>query len=621
MCGINGIVNFISSIENKNKIIKSMNDSLIHRGPDGEGTFISKNRHIIFGHRRLSIVDIKGGMQPITVIHRGYEYSIVFNGEIYNYKELRKKLKKKGYVFKTKSDTEVLLNSYIEWGAKCVKKFNGPFAFAIYDSKSNRVYLARDRLGIKPLYYSVLKDGTLIFSSEPKGILQHPKFEKEPDNETIVDFFLGTFVLTDSCPTLNRSFFKNIYSLEPGTYALFGKNNLKITQYWDIPINKKSENFKSDIPKLLKKELEKAILIRIPEEVKFGTTLSGGIDSSIITSTTADNYDGQVISSTIKFKNQDNSDFSHAKLLAKEKKLKLLETNLTPKKMISTIDAMVKAMDEPHDTVRQLGLFATYLTLYKASCKVVLIGEGSDEFNLGYYFTSPGFNKDLDLCYNSKTFRKIWKKRSKHALKYFNKDFLKSIQIDKIIDYNISNYYEKCKSDDPTKKMEYFYTKKFLKYRLDANDRCSMAHSVEARVPFCDHNFVKIALQVPHKLNIKNNCEKYILRQAFRNSLPKEIYNRRKYPLPENEEIEFHRLIAKELDNNVRNTNPAIWKILNKNHIISLNKNFKNKIRKIAENGNGTLTKEILMSDPTDLRSKHIFIALTFMRWFNIYFN
>ena len=256
MCGINGIINFSSPIKNSLKIVKSMNQCLDHRGPDDKGTFISKNKNIVFGHARLSIVDVKRGHQPIIEKHKGNEYAITFNGEIYNHNELGEELRKKGYKFKT----EVILKSYLEWGNKCVNKFVGAFAFAIYDGKKNLVFMARDRTGIKPYYYSLLEDGTFLFSSEPKGILGYPGFRKEPDNETIADYFLGMLTFAAGNAGLNRSFFKGILGFNPGTYAIFDKNGLKIKEYWDVPIHtKKLHDKRKNFVKELGRKVEKAM--------------------------------------------------------------------------------------------------------------------------------------------------------------------------------------------------------------------------------------------------------------------------------------------------------------------------------------------------------------------------
>lgn len=623
MCGINGITNFSFPPKEAPRVIQLMNDSLRHRGPDGEGTFTSKDGRATLGARRLNIVDLEGGAQPFVLYHGNYEYAVAFNGEIYNHNAIRGELEKRGHSFRTRCDTEVLLRSYLEWGNECVHKFNGQFAFSVYDGKKNCVYVARDRVGIKPFYYTMLRDKTFLFSSEPKGILRHPDFIREPDNETIADFFLGTFTFPDGSASLDRSFFKRLYSLNPGTYGVLDSKGFRTTRYWDVAINKK-DGSEDDFVKLLRSELENAIIIRIPEEVEFGTALSGGLDSSIVTAVVAAHQKRNLVSATIKFRDiKHNPDFEHAKLVALNRNIRHLATHLTAEDLISHIDPLVMAMDEPHDTIRQLGLFATYKTLHDEGCKVALVGEGADEFNLGYYYNYSGFYRDRKICNSSDTFRKILKKKVSAILPYFAKEFLDTVDFGKIIDYNVTNYYDACGCPDPIDKMEYFYAKKFLKYRLDANDRCGLAHSVEARVPFCDHNVVKVSLEVPNALNLKGGTEKHIFREAFRHLLPEKIVERRKYPLPESEELELHKLIARELDKNISSADAGVWKILNKEFIIGLNHRFKEKIEELEKTGKDAseLTKDVSMGETADVRVKYIFAVLTLMRWFRLNFT
>ena len=625
MCGINGSINFLAKKDVK-KIISSMNQCLFHRGPDGKGIFVSKNKKAVLGHRRLSIVDVAGSPQPMETEKNGAEYAITFNGEIYNYKELKEKLEKRGYTFNTNGDTEVLLLSYIEFGEKCVDELVGEFAFAIYDGEKDLVFLARDRTGVKPLYYTLMKDGSFIFSSEPKGILGYPGFRKEPDYETIADYFLGMLTFAAGNAALDKSFFKNIFALNPGYYAIFSKDRLITKQYWDIPINDKKIENKDYVP-LIKKEFTKTTLLMLPDEVKFGTALSGGLDSSIITSLAAKKIRGTLTSSTIRFKGDTkNSDDEHAQIVAKRYGINLLTTDLTAEKMISDIDFMIKAMDEPHDSIRQLGMIANYRKLHEAGCKVVLTGEGADEFNLGYYHKFPGLKLDKDECSTSKRFRKLWRKRVPYVSQYFNKKFLSNVNFEKVIDYNVSNYYDKCKSKDSVKRMQYFYGKKFLKFLQDANDRCAMANSVEARLPFCNHNVVELALEVPPEINLKNNSEKFVLRQAFKDILPKEIFERAKSPLPANEDMKLHKLISKELDKNIKKADPKIWKILSKKYIINLNNSFKNRINELEEKfgkGRGAehLTAWLPISQDVEIRTNHVFSVLTFMRWYKMNFS
>jgi asparagine synthase (glutamine-hydrolysing) len=620
MCGVNGIVNFATLVKDSVQTVDMMNTALQHRGPDGEGTFLSKNGKVLFGHRRLSIVDVQKGSQPFVVNCNGFSYVITYNGEIYNYKELRKELKALGHIFRTNSDTEVLLHSYIEWGERCLNRFNGQFAFVIYDEKEEKIFLARDRVGIKPLYYTTLEDGSFVFSSEPKGILAHPDFKKEPDHKTIADFFLGMVSFIDWCPSLTRSFFEGLHALAPGTYAILDHAGFNIMQYWDVLIPDK-KIYTSAIT-LLGDALKKSIYMRIPEEVPFGTALSGGLDSSIITSIAADTVSDSLKSATIRFQDvAENPDFEHAKILAQSKGLSHITPELTAEAMIADVDLMIKAMDAPHDTIRQLGLFATYRNLRDVGCKVVLVGEGSDEFNLGYYYFCSGFLHDRHVCDTSQKFKQVLWKRISHVSQYFSEDFLTSVDFNAIIDYNISQYFIKSKSKDSLDMMQYLYAKRFLKYRLDANDRCAMAHSVEARVPFCDHNVVNVSLSVSPELNLKNGTEKHVLREAFKNNLPSKLVERRKYALPESKDVSLYKLLLGVLEKNIISCSPRVWSILSKNYALELAHMFKEEIKRIEGGSENCLSKNIPLSHDVSLRVKHVFTILTFLRWFQLYFE
>ena len=617
MCGITGIVNF-NHPQNGKGIVRKMNKKLVHRGPDDEGIFVSRDNRAVFGFRRLAIVDVDNGRQPIELIHNQKQYAIVCNGEIYNHKRIRKTLERRGHSFRTGSDMEVLLASYIEWKEGCVKRFNGAFSFAIYDGKDNSVVLARDRLGIKPLFYTILQDGTLIFSSEPKAILIHPQFRAEPDNMAIAEFFLGTYSFPSGSAPLDRSFFKGIHSLGPATVAIFKGNQLEFDGYWDVSIEKNEGNHVERI----REEVRNAVIMRIPDEVRFGTALSGGLDSSIVTSI-AELEGGPVTAATVSLGDSENPDHAYASRMAWGRQIRLVTAELRAEDIISDMDDMISAMDEPHDAIRQLSLFAVYRALRKAGCKVALVGEGADEFNMGYYHFYSGFGRDMETCRSSGAFRAALKRRASRISEYFTDEFLGSVDFDELIDFQVTNYYDRCQSYDPVDRMQYFYIKKFLKYRLDANDRCSMAHSVEARVPFCDHNVVQASLRVPNDSNLKNGTEKCVLREAFRDILPKEIAERRKYPLPEDESLKLQKLISDELEKNIESADPGIWRILNREAIIQLNKKFREKIGRLERDGEiqgRELTKEDVLGEKTGIRTKHVFGILTLIRWFQIYF-
>jgi len=283
---------------------------------------------------------------------------------------------------------------------------------------------------------------------------------------------------------------------------------------------------------------------------------------------------------------------------------------------------MIKAMDAPHDAMRQLSLFLIYKLLKKQKRKVVLVGEGADELNLGYYHRMAGYKMDEQAIKNATDFKNALTKRSREASKYFTKEFLSEINFSGIIDNNYLTYYNATESKDPIEKMQFLHVKRFLKYRLDANDRCGMAHSIEARVPFCDKNVVDVSLSIPKKQNVSENSEKNVEKQAYQDLIPQGILQRPKYPLPESKNFEFYQLINQKLEQNILSTNPKVWEILNKEYVISINKEIGHKIKALKKSGQSgsALTSEIPISKPVELRMKHIFAVLTLIRWYNMYF-
>ena len=281
MCGIAGWVNFSESLKSNSKIIKKMTDILERRGPDSEGIYESEN--VLLGHRRLIVVDPEGGEQPMIKIINGNKYVLVYNGELYNTEELRKSLLEEGYFFDSYSDTEVLLMSYIAWGVNCIKKFNGIFAFAIYDEEKEQVFLARDQMGVKPLFYSI-NNKNIIFASEIKAILANPMVKAQIDREGITELFaLGPAVVP------GKAIYKNILEIAPANCLLINKENIKVWEYWKVTLqeNKETVEEAAEHVRLL---LFDAIKRQLVGDVPICTFLSGGLDSSAISAIAAEEF-------------------------------------------------------------------------------------------------------------------------------------------------------------------------------------------------------------------------------------------------------------------------------------------------------------------------------------------
>lgn len=617
MCGVNAVADFVRAPRDGERTVTQMNAALAHRGPDGEGIFASRDDCVVLGSRRLSIVDVAGGAMPIVVRRDGSEYAIVANAEFFNYREVRAQLEKK-YEFKTRSDVEVALYAYIEWGEKCVEKLRGQFAFVIYDGRHGRVFLARDRFGIKPLYYYV-RDTRLIVSSEPKGILTDPDIERVPDRIAIADYFLGVLALGKSEP-LDRSFFEGVRALPPGSFAFFDAAGLRIGEYFRLAIER-SQDTRSELASVLKREVERAVREEVPDEVPYGLLLSGGVDSSIIAALSSASGDHPLVAATLRYEGSDNPDLPYAKQVSERFGIALKDTSIASSRQMDAIEPLVLALDRPFDSIRELGLFEMYGELQASGCRVALIGEGSDEFNLGYYFVLPGF-KEVDAeCSSASRFRDhLWSKRSDIA-RYFNPSFIDEALVGDVINEDVRTYYEQCDSEETLDRMQYYYVRKFLKGRLDMQDRCSMAHSIEARVPFCDEMAAEVALAVPARMNLEGGGVKAVLRKAFSDALPQEVAGRPKFGLYESTDPRLYRRVIETFDKEFDRADPSVWEVLSKEHAEALRVTAEQKVSAAEAGEPHTLAAGVPFVGPSEFRMRHLFLLLVFLRWYRLYFT
>ena len=556
MCGIVGF-----NWEDK-KLCRSMLKTINHRGPDDWGIFNDKN--ITLGHKRLSIIDLsKKGHQPMSN-KEGY-LTITYNGEIYNFKKIRDDLEEKGHKFKSSTDTEVLLNCYQEYGKDCLKLLNGMFAFAIYDDKNKKIFLARDRIGIKPLYYYHTKD-KFIFASEIKAILTNPEIKKEVDKSSLGDFISLRYVPGE------KTIIKNIKKLLPGHYLEFDlkSKKIEITKYWDV--KEGNLNFSEDkIARILERELKRSTIQRTISDVPFGTFLSGGIDSSIITAILSKASDEQVKTFSIGFEHDKiGNELKYAKFVSDKFNTKHKEIIVSPE-ITKIFPKMVWYLDEP---IADPAIVPNYILAENAkkTSTVILTGDGADELFGGYdqyrmakiinqlsKFPSGITNKSVSFAIkNSPDFllNKFYKyssenkeagiKRLNNSINKFKKSkaegYLEIISVFNKIEKNnllneednstelnadVSNLFNKNKN--LLNKVSYFDLKRFLPDNLLMKpDKMGMAHSLECRVPFLDHRIVELAFQTPPNLRLKGIKTKYILKKSVKNILPEEILKRKK---------------------------------------------------------------------------------------------
>jgi len=541
MCGINGIINYQGSDVSK-KVLEKMNSILKHRGPDDDGFYLNNN--IGFSMQRLSIIGLKTGKQPIS--NRDGTLWIVFNGEIYNYKELREELVKKGYNFKTNTDTEVIIHLFEEERENCLKKLNGIFSFAIWDNIQKKMFLARDRLGVKPLFYSN-NSNSFYFSSELKALIEVLPNGKNIDRQSILLYMFLMYVPTP------RSIIKDIYKLEPGHFLWVDpKGKVKKTKYWEI----KSKNKKNNIS--IDEALEKldwlindSIRLQLRSDVPIGTFLSGGLDSSGVVHFLSKNIDERMRTYSISYEGHIFNELPLAKLVSHKYNTIHKEMIISPDDVYNNLPKMARYLDEP---IYDSAIIPTYMLsklAKKDGVKVLLNGTGGDEIFGGYDRYCPSglhrraFNKTPFL------FRRIighlLKYKDNHlSLRFNNKlfDYLCSISgelsfLDKVmkdknwineliseVEISFRHSFDKYSNYSNMQRLMCFDTKTYLlDDLLFLLDKMTMAASIEGRVPLLDHRIIEFMVSLPdnYKMTLENN--KILYRKLLDKHLPKEILN------------------------------------------------------------------------------------------------
>ena len=534
MCGIAGLVNFKDNIVQDKNILERMVKTLEKRGPDAKGYYISPN--VLLGHRRLIVVDPKGGIQPMTKIFEGKKYTLVYNGELYNTEDLRKELIQEGFTFDSYSDTEVLLTAYICFGKECINKLIGIFAFGIFDEDKREVFLVRDQMGVKPLFYT-MKDNTLIFGSEIKTILANPKIKREINREELREFLgLGPAVI------LGIALFKDIKDLAPANCLLISKDNtIKTWEYWSVEAKEFKETEEEAIIHT-KELLIDAINRQLVGDVPVCTFLSGGLDSSAISAIAAKSFKekGKKLTTySIEYEDNDKyfksslfqptSDEYFADVMAKfidsnHRKVVLDHSNLA----LALKDAVI-ARDLPGmaDIDSSLLLFCKEI---RKDFVVGLSGECADEIFGGY----PWFTRDEMFYLDTFPWARFVNNR-----KVIVNDNFKNIKIEELVRYQyekslskVPHHENESKRDYRMKEISYLNLKWFMVNLLNRKDRVSMYNSLEVRVPFADIRLVEYAFNMPSEIKLYKGREKGLLRAALEGILPKEIIYRKKSPYP-----------------------------------------------------------------------------------------
>ena len=548
MCGICGIFNYGNKREVQEIIVRNMCRVMKHRGPDDEGVYV--NEFIGLGMRRLSIIDLVSGYQPIH--NEDKTIWIVFNGEIYNYLNLRKNLLEKGHVFYTHSDTEVIIHLYEEYGEKCVEQLRGMFAFAIWNENERKLILARDRLGQKPLHYYY--DGEkFLFASEIKSILAYDTIKREMDFEAFDEYFTFGFI---SAP---RSIYKNIRKVVPGNLLIFQNGRINQYPYWRLSFeNNISHLEEEEIVAQLLAILEESVKIRMIADVPIGALLSGGIDSSTIVAMMTRNSSKPIKTFSIGFSEEDFDETHYARIVAQRFGTDHYECIVKPDFM-SIIDEIVWQFDEPFGDDSALPTYyVSKITREKVT--VALSGDGGDEVFGGYPMYLRAI-ADLEYDKYPSPIKKIAK-----LMAYAYPRFLpKGRQLHKLASCDTDRFIERCFVFDPNSKNALYskqvkaelqktdasefkrhffkdvHNQDFVTQRqyndlmhylpddiLAKVDRMSMLNSLETRSPFLDHKLIEFTASIPSNLKIHNGNTKYILKKSLEGILPKEILTRGK---------------------------------------------------------------------------------------------
>lgn len=555
MCGIAGIFNAKTREPVSEALLRAMTDTLIHRGPDDEGFYARSG--VGLGHRRLSIIDLAAGRQPMT--NEDGTVWVIFNGEIYNFTDLRNSLITKGHAFKTLSDTEVIVHLYEEKGQECFRDLRGMFAIAIWDEREKQLFLARDRVGKKPLFY--YHDGSrIVFGSEIKAILQVPGISRDVDLQALSDYFSFLYVPAP------KSIFKNIRKVLPGHYLVVSPNGLHETKYWDLSFAETDNLSEEKWCEKLLEAYQEAVRLRLMSEVPLGAFLSGGIDSSSVVALMHDAVGGPVITSSIGFEEREFNELPFARSIASHFGTDHHEQVVRPD-ALAVVEKLSWHYDEPFADSSAVPTY--YVSkVARDHVTVALSGDGGDENFAGYrryHFDQrenwlrgwlrtdvrrPIFGTLAALYPKADWAPRIFRGKATfeslaccHVEGYFRSvsAFWPSLKMEllhpdvrhHLVGYDSLNvlreYYEKADTGDPLSRIQYVDIKTYLTDDILAKvDRASMANSLEVRAPLLDHKFMELVARIPSSLKLRGRVGKYIFKKALKSSLPEPILYRKK---------------------------------------------------------------------------------------------
>ncbi|MEV1201188.1 asparagine synthase (glutamine-hydrolyzing) [Microbispora rosea] len=565
MCGISGWVDYGRDLRRERETVQAMTDTMACRGPDAEGMWLTP--HAAFGHRRLAIIDIEGGRQPMTADAGGEVVAaLTYSGEVYNFRELRAELTRSGHRFRTQSDTEVVLEAYLEWGEDFVSRLNGMYAFAIWDARREELLLVRDRMGIKPLYYYPTANGVL-FGSEPKAILANPLAERVVDADGLREIL--AFVKTPECAV-----FRGMYEVRPGQVVKVRREGLSKRRYWRLEAREHTDDLQTTI-RTVRELLDDIVERQLISDVPLCTLLSGGLDSSAVTALAARALAGQggVRSFSVDFAGysenfqaddmRDTPDTPYVHDVVRHVGSDHTDIVLDSADLMDPAvrAAVLRARDLP------LGIGDMDTSLYllfkaiRGHSTVALSGESADEVFGGYrWFHDPE-------AVNSGTFPWL-AMRGQTGLstrgEFLNEELLRKLDIPA---YRADSY-QRALAEVPRvpgetglqkrmREVSYLHLTRFVQILLDRKDRMSMAVGLEVRVPFCDHRLVEYVFNAPWAMKTFDGHEKSLLRAATADVLPRSVVERRKVPYPSTQDPAYERALRAEVTR-VLDGSPAI---------------------------------------------------------------
>ncbi len=563
MCGIVGLLTSKAVNIPDYETLKKMRDLLVHRGPDEAGEYVrpldDNGPFVFLGHRRLSIIDLAGGHQPLS--NEDGTIWVTFNGEIYNFRELRESLKERGHQFRTVSDTEVIVHSYEEYGEECFEQFNGMFALGIWDGKRNRLVLARDRVGKKPLYYSLV-DETLLFASELKTIVSYPSFSRRADPLSLMKYLFFEFV---PCP---HTIFRDAQKLPPASYLISDGKGFEVREYWS-PFHSlgAAETFsEEEVASRVTELLRQSVKRRLVSDVPLGVFLSGGIDSSAVAALAQRENPGKIETFSIGFEDASFDESDYASRASKHIGTKHHERTMGPSDLLNIVANLPDILDEP---MADASILPTYLLseFTREYVKVALGGDGGDELFAGYptYFAHkvarhcegliapfypmltllgnllPVSNNNISFDFKVKKFLSgvgytdtvrnfVWLgsfsfPELRHVL---SSEIGSQFNQDRVVE-EISTYESASPLTDRTSLLQFLDLKLYLQEAILVKvDRASMACSLEVRAPFLDHELVEFVMGLPSSLKLRGLTSKYILKKAMQSFLPHGVIHRKK---------------------------------------------------------------------------------------------